>query len=371
MKKVLIVFGTRPEAIKMYPVIMEMRKREGIKTAVCVTWQHREMLRSVLDELCIIPDFELDVMREDGGLSSLCSVLLERIDKVLESYLPDLVLVHGDTSSAFAAALAAFYRRIPCAHVEAGLRTDSVATPFPEEAHRRAISLISDIDFAPTKEAAQRLCKEGKRSESIYVTGNTAIDALRYTVKKDYVHPLFEWVGGNRLMLLTAHRRENIGEPMERIFRGIRRACEENEDVCVIYPMHKNPAVREIATRCIGGCERIMLTEPLSVVEMHNIMARAYAVVTDSGGLQEEAPHLNVPVLVIRESTERCEGVAAGAIRLIGTDEASVYEGITRLLCDRSAHLEMSRAASPYGSGNASRRIADVITTVLNGDCLW
>ena len=365
MKKALIVFGTRPEAIKMSPLVKELQKRGEIEAAVCMTGQHREMLDGVLDAFGVSADFCFEVMRAGQTLDMLTSALLERLSFVLESYRPDLVLVHGDTTTAFAAALSAFYHRIPVAHVEAGLRTESVDTPFPEELNRRAISLMSDIDFAPTKQAAERLLGEGKKVEKVYITGNTAIDALGYTVKDEYTHPLLELARGKRLILLTSHRRENIGESMERIFRGVRRVCEENPDLLVIYPMHKNPLVREIALRVLGGCEQIILTEPLGVLDMHNIMARAFAVVTDSGGIQEEASHLGIPVLVIRESTERAEGVAAGTIRLVGTKEESVYGELSRLLCDREARESMLRAESPFGSGNASVLIADIVCRIL------
>ncbi len=366
MKKALIVFGTRPEAIKMAPVIRELQKRVGIETRVCVSGQHREMLNDALRVFEIFPDFSLDVMRDGQTLERLTCALLEGIGRVLDLYRPDIVLVHGDTTTAFTASLSAFYRGIPIAHVEAGLRTESIDSPFPEELNRRVISQISSLDFAPTREAAERLWREGKAKERIYVTGNTAIDALCYTVKKEYTHPLLEKAKGKRLLLVTSHRRENIGEPMERIFSGIRRALTENENLIALFPMHKNPVVREIAHRVFDGCERITLTEPLGVFDMHNVMARAYAVVTDSGGIQEEAAHLGVPALVIRDNTERQEGVKSGAIRLIGTNEDSVYKGISDLLSNSEEHRMMSSAPSPFGKGNAGALIADAVLGVLS-----
>ena len=364
MKKILIVFGTRPEAIKMCPVVKELRKREGIEALVCAVGQHCDMLFSVMKEFDISPDFYIGIERGEAELSSLFEAIIKGCDEVIKNYRPDLLLVHGDTSTAFATALAGFYRGIPIVHVEAGLRTNNIKSPFPEEFNRRAISLISDIDLAPTRAAMESLVSEGKPTSRIYITGNTVIDAVKYTLKKEYSHTVLDFAKGKRLLLFTAHRRENIGLRMENIFRAVRRIVEDNKDVCLVYPMHKNPRVREIALRILGDRERILLTEPLALTDMHNVMARSYMIITDSGGIQEEASYLGVPAIVVREHTERLEALESGAISLAGTEEDTVYGAIDDLLCDSAKYQRMASAPSPYGSGNASEIIADILCSV-------
>lgn len=366
MKKVTVVFGTRPEAIKMCPLVRALRETDGVKTAVCVTGQHRELLDSVLDTFSVIPDYDLAVMTNRQTLASLTERMLHRISEVLEGDRPDAVLVHGDTASAFCAALASFYLKIPVCHVEAGLRTYDIHAPFPEELYREAISLMTSLHFAPTAQAKENLLREGKDARRIFVTGNTAIDALRYTVREDFSHPLLDKARGKRLILLTAHRRESQGEPLREALRAIRRVIEEHEDTLLVYPMHPSPAVRHLACEVLAGHPRICLSEPLDVFAFHNILARAYLVLTDSGGIQEEAPALGKPVLVLRDVTERGEGVAAGTLRLLGTGEASVYQGFTELLTSSSAYQTMASAVNPYGDGTASRKIADILATQEN-----
>lgn len=361
MKKIMLIFGTRPEAIKMCPLVAELTGRRDVETLVCVTGQHRQMLDSVLRAFSVVPDYNLSIMRERQTLSYITSEILCGVGSVLDSIKPDAVLVHGDTSSAFASALAAFYRQIPIGHVEAGLRTYDPFSPYPEEFNRQAISIIATYHFAPTALARSNLIREGRDAERIYVTGNTAIDALRTTVRDDYRHPYLEWARGSRLIILTAHRRESIGEPMKNMLRAIRRIIEEHRDVRVIYPIHPNPAVREIASEVLCGCERVRMIEPLDVLDFHNLLARSHLVLTDSGGIQEEAPSLGKPVLVMRDTTERPEGVKAGTLRLVGTDEDNIYENFNRLLEDESAYEAMATASNPYGDGFASKRIADVI----------
>lgn len=361
MKKILVVFGTRPEAIKLYPLIKELRARAGIECTVCITGQHREMLDSVLADLGLVADIDLGIMKDSQSLFDITIDVLEKMSELLSRLSPSIVLVHGDTASAFVSALACFYMRIPIAHIEAGLRSDDIFDPYPEEFNRRAISLVSSIDFAPTSDAAERLLREGKRAERIFVTGNTVIDTLRYTVRRDYSHPITEWARGKRLILFTAHRRESIGEPMRRIFRALRRIAKEYEDVRIVYPIHMNPSVREIAKEVLFGCEGIRITDPLDVTDLHNVMSRSYIVVTDSGGLQEEAAFLNLPVLVVRERTERGEGVQTGAIKVIGTQEEGVYKNIKLLLEDKEIYERMSKAKNPFGNGHASKRIADIL----------
>ncbi len=361
MKNVMLVFGTRPEAIKMCPLVRELQGREGMRTVVCVTGQHRRMLDSVLCAFGVVPDYDLDIMKERQSLFDITAGVLSGMREVLGRERPDVVLVHGDTSSAFAAALACFYEHIPVGHVEAGLRTHNVWRPYPEEFNREAVGLVARYHFAPTREAAQNLLGEGKEASTVYVTGNTAIDALRFTVKREYAHSELTWARGSRLILITAHRRENLGEPMRGMLRAIRRVTEEYPDVKVIYPVHMNPLVREIARAELSGCERIHLIRPLDVPDFHNFLARSYLVLTDSGGIQEEAPSLGKPVLVMRRETERPEGVRAGTLRLVGTDEETVYENFKRLLEDRAAYEAMARATNPYGDGFACRRIADIL----------
>lgn len=361
MKKVLVTFGTRPEAIKMCPVILEMKKHSGIETKVCVTGQHREMLRQVLEAFSVVPDYDLHVMKPNQTLFDINTAVLNGMKEILEKEKPDLILVHGDTSTTFAAALAGYYLQIPVGHVEAGLRTHNIYAPYPEEFNRQAVSIIAKYNFAPTELARQNLEAEGRLKESIFVTGNTVIDALKTTVREDYHHPELEWAADSRLILITAHRRENLGAPMRGMFRAIRRVLEENADVKAIYPIHMNPLVREAAREVFSGCERIRLIEPLEVLDFHNFMARSYLILTDSGGIQEEAPSLGKPVLVMRDITERPEGITAGTLKLVGTDETVIYEAFTRLLRDREAYDAMANAKNPYGDGHAAERIVRII----------
>ncbi|MBE6562077.1 MAG: UDP-N-acetylglucosamine 2-epimerase (non-hydrolyzing) [Ruminococcaceae bacterium] len=361
MKKVMLVFGTRPEAIKMCPLVCELRKRTSMETIVCVTGQHRQMLDQVLAAFGVVPDYDLAIMKEKQTLFDVTTAILEKIRPVLAEVQPDVVLVHGDTTTTFAAALACFYMQIPVGHVEAGLRTYNLASPYPEEFNRQAVSIVSQFNFAPTEMAKNNLLKEGRDSANIYVTGNTAIDALQTTVREEYTHPELEWAADSRLILITAHRRENLGEPMHQMFRAIRRIVEEHPDVKAIYPIHMNPVVREAAAAELGGCDRIRIIEPLEVLDFHNFLARSYLVLTDSGGIQEEAPSLGKPVLVMRDTTERPEGIAAGTLKLVGTDEAVIYENFRLLLEDKAAYDAMSHASNPYGDGQACRRIADIL----------
>ena len=361
MKKVMLVFGTRPEAIKMCPLVNELKSREGIQTLVCVTGQHRQMLDQVLEAFFVTPDYDLSIMKERQTLFDVTANILLKIRDVLETEKPDVVLVHGDTSTTFVTALACFYLQIPVGHVEAGLRTNNLYSPFPEEFNRQAVGIISKYNFSPTTKARDNLLKEGKDPESIYVTGNTAIDALKTTVREDYSHPELEWAEGSRLIMITAHRRENLGEPMKHMFRAIRRVCDEHPDVKAIYPIHMNPAVREVANEILGGDERIRIIEPLDVLDFHNFLARSYMILTDSGGIQEEAPSLGKPVLVMRDTTERPEGIAAGTLKLVGTDEEVIYRHFTELLDDPAAYTAMSTASNPYGDGFTSQRIADIL----------
>ncbi len=361
MKKVMLVFGTRPEAIKMCPLVCELKKRPSIETIVCVTGQHRQMLDQVLAAFGVVPDFDLAIMKEKQTLFDVTTAILEKIRPVLAEVQPDVVLVHGDTTTTFAAALACFYMQVPVGHVEAGLRTYNLASPYPEEFNRQAVSIVSRFNFSPTEMAKENLLKEGRDAASIYVTGNTAIDALQTTVREEYSHPELEWAADSRLILITAHRRENLGEPMHHMFRAIRRIVEEHPDVKAIYPIHMNPVVREAAASELGGCERIRIIEPLEVLDFHNFLARSYLVLTDSGGIQEEAPSLGKPVLVMRDTTERPEGIAAGTLKLVGTDEEVIYENFRLLLEDKAAYDAMSHASNPYGDGQACRRIADIL----------
>lgn len=361
MKTVMLVFGTRPEAIKMCPLVRELRSRQGIKTVVCVSGQHRQMLDQVLEAFDVKPDYDLSVMKQGQTLFDITTNILSSIKSVLEEVRPDTVLVHGDTSTTFVTALACFYLQIPVGHVEAGLRTYNIYSPFPEEFNRQAVSIVSEYNFAPTQNAKDNLLREGRDGDKIYITGNTAIDALKTTVREDYTHPELEWASGSRLILITAHRRENLGEPMHHMFRAIRRVMDEHPDVKAIYPIHMNPAVRRAADEELGDCDRIHIIEPLEVLDCHNIMARSYMILTDSGGIQEEAPSLGKPVLVMRDTTERPEGIAAGTLKLVGTDEDVIYESFCRLLDDEAAYTSMAHAANPYGDGKASRRIADIL----------
>lgn len=364
-KKIVVILGTRPEAIKMSPLIKELKTREMMDVKVCITGQHREMLNQVLDIFHIIPDYNLDVMTTKQTLFDITARILVSVKKVLENERPDLVLVHGDTSTTFAAALASFYLQIPVGHVEAGLRTYDISSPYPEEFNRQAVGIISQYNFAPTMQAKQNLINEGKRKDSIFVTGNTVIDALKTTVVHNYVHPELDWVTGKRLVLVTAHRRENIGEPMRNMFRAIRRVLDEYDDVRAIYPVHLNPIVKDIANDILGNDDRIHLIEPLDVLDFHNFMNRSYLILTDSGGVQEEAPAMGKPVLVMRNNTERPEGVEAGALKLVGTKEDDIYSNFKKLLDDPEEYLKMSTANNPYGDGFASKRIADILEREL------
>ena len=322
MKKVMLVFGTRPEAIKMCPLVNELKSRKEIETVVCVTGQHRQMLDQVLEAFDVVPDYDLSIMKDRQTLFDVTTNILNRIKEVLEKVHPDVVLVHGDTSTTFVTALACFYLQIPVGHVEAGLRTYNIYSPYPEEFNRQAVSIISAYNFAPTELSKQNLLKEGKNPDTIYVTGNTAIDALKTTVRSDYTHPELEWAKGSRLIMITAHRRENLGEPMKHMFRAIRRVCDEHPDVKAIYPIHMNPVVRETAREILGDDERIHIIEPMDVLDFHNFLSRSFLILTDSGGIQEEAPSLGKPVLVMRDTTERPEGIKAGTLKLVGASRA-------------------------------------------------
>ena len=362
MIKVMIVFGTRPEAIKMCPLVNELNNREEMQTVVCITGQHRQMLAQVLDAFRVMPEYDLSIMKDRQTLFDVTVNILNRIREVLEKEKPDVLLVHGDTSTTFATALACYYLQIPVGHVEAGLRTYDIYSPFPEEFNRQAVSIIAKYNFAPTELARQNLIREGKNPASIYVTGNTVIDALKTTVRED---PELEWAKGSRLILLTAHRRENLGEPMHHMFRAIRRVLEEHPDVKALYPIHLNPAVRKVASEELGNCDRIHIIEPLEVLDCHNIMARSYLILTDSGGIQEEAPALGKPVLVMRDKTERPEGVEAGTLKLVGTNEEMIYREFTCLLDHEKQYNQMAHAVNPYGDGFACSRIADTISGIF------
>ena len=362
MKTIMLVFGTRPEAIKMCPLVTELKSRDGFKTVVCVTGQHRQMLDMVLKTFHVTPDWDLSVMREKQTLFDVTANVLNGIKGVLEEVKPDVVLVHGDTSTTFATALACFYLQIPLGHVEAGLRTHDLYSPFPEEFNRQAVGILAKYHFAPTAMAKENLLREGKPEDSIYVTGNTAIDALKTTVREHYSHPELEWAAGSRLILLTAHRRENLGQHMHNMFRAIRRVLDEHPDVKALYPIHMNPLVRRIAEEELGGSERVRMIAPLDVLDFHNFLARSFLILTDSGGIQEEAPSLGKPVLVMRNTTERWEGIAAGTLKLAGTSEEGIYREFTALLTDSAAYEAMSKASNPYGDGFACRRIADILS---------
>ena len=361
MKKVMLVFGTRPEAIKMCPLVNELKKRPELQTIVCVTGQHRQMLDQVLEAFHVVPDYDLSIMKDKQTLFDVTVNILERIKVVLETEKPDVVLVHGDTSTTFVTALACFYMQIPVGHVEAGLRTYDIYSPYPEEFNRQAVSIIAKYNFAPTELSKVNLVREGKDENSIYITGNTAIDALQTTVREDYSHPELEWVSDSRLILITAHRRENQGQPMHNMFRAIRRVMEEHPDVKAIYPIHMNPVVRQAAAAELGDFDRIRIIEPLEVLDFHNFLARSYLILTDSGGIQEEAPSLGKPVLLMRDTTERPEGIKAGTLKLVGTSEDVIYSEFTKLLNDQSAYDAMSKASNPYGDGHACERIADIL----------
>ena len=365
MKKVMLVFGTRPEAIKMCPLVNELKSRKSLQTIVCVTGQHRQMLDQVLEAFQVEPDYDLSIMKDRQTLFDVTCNILNGIKSVLEEVKPNVVLVHGDTSTTFATALACFYLQIPVGHVEAGLRTYNLYSPYPEEFNRQAVSILSAFNFAPTNMSRDNLLKEGKDPDTIYVTGNTAIDALKTTVRQDYTHPELQWAAGSRLIMITAHRRENLGEPMHNMFRAIRRVMEEHPDVKASYPIHMNPVVRQAAEEELGGFDRIRIIEPLEVLDFHNFLNASYMILTDSGGIQEEAPSLGKPVLVMRDTTERPEGIAAGTLKLVGTDEAVIYENFKLLLENKVAYDAMSQASNPYGDGYACRHIADILEEKL------
>ncbi|MDD3397213.1 MAG: UDP-N-acetylglucosamine 2-epimerase (non-hydrolyzing) [Clostridia bacterium] len=364
--KVMLVFGTRPEAIKMAPLIIELKRRKEISTIVCVTAQHRQMLDQVLEIFNINPDYDLDLMQPNQTLTSLTKNAIEGVDKIIKIVNPDLVLVHGDTTTSFAGALASFYNQIKIGHIEAGLRTYNLKSPFPEEANRQFVSTITDMHFAPTMNSKQNLINELKPENKIFVTGNTAIDALKYTITDKYENKFLDWAKDSRLILLTTHRRENLGEPMRNIFKGLKRILQDFNDVKVIYPVHLNPLVRKIANEMLGNEERIKLIEPLNVIDFHNFINKSYLILTDSGGVQEEAPSLGKPVLVLRDTTERPEGVDAGTLKVIGTKEIDVYNETKTLLTNDDLYSSMSKAQNPYGDGNASVRIADIIIKEFN-----
>lgn len=364
MKKIMLVFGTRPEAIKMCPLVNELKKREKMQTIVCVTGQHREMLSQVLKAFNIEPDYDLSIMKQGQNLFDITIEILQGMREVLIKERPDIVLVHGDTSTTFTSALACFYMQIPVGHVEAGLRTYNIYSPYPEEFNRQAVGIVAQYNFAPTQLAAQHLIKEGKNPETIYITGNTVIDAMQYTVTENYHHPELEWVGENKLILITAHRRENLGEPMRNMFRAIKRVLSEHKDCKAIYPIHLNPIVRKIAEDELQDCEKIHIIEPISVFDCHNFEARCFLCLTDSGGIQEEVPAYGKPVLVMRDMTERPEGVEAGTLKLVGTEEETIYMSFKELLENKEAYEEMAHASNPYGDGHASERIADILEGV-------
>lgn len=361
MKKVMLVFGTRPEAIKMCPLVKELKTRRNIKTVVCVSGQHREMLDQVLRAFNVVPDYDLAIMKQNQTLFDITNNILATIKEVLDKEKPDIVLVHGDTTTTFVTALACYYSQIPVGHVEAGLRTYNIYSPYPEEFNRQAVSVIAKYNFAPTELAKQNLIQEGRHPENIYVTGNTAIDSLKTTVKKEYQHEQTDWAADSRLIMLTAHRRENLGEPLRQMFKAIKRIVDETPDIKVIYPIHLNPVVRAAAQDILGNSDRIRIIEPLDVLDFHNILARSYLILTDSGGIQEEAPSLGKPVLVMRDTTERPEGIAAGTLRLVGTDEIVIYDTFKLLLTNQAEYDKMSHASNPYGDGFACKRIADIL----------
>lgn len=361
MIKVMTIFGTRPEAIKMAPLVKELENRKEIKSIVCVTAQHREMLDQVLNIFKIKPDYDLNIMKQGQSLSEITSRVLLGLEEVIKKEEPNIILVHGDTTTTFAGALAAFYNKVDIGHVEAGLRTYDKYSPFPEEANRIMVDRITDMYFAPTEVSKNNLLKENIDESKIYVTGNTAIDAMKYTISDNYENSIFDWVGDSKLILLTAHRRENLGEPMYNIFKAVKRLVNDNKNIKVIYPIHLNPLVRKIANEVFKDNDRIKLIEPLEVVDFHNFINKSYLILTDSGGIQEEAPSLGKPVLVLRDTTERPEGITAGTLKLVGTNEDDIYNEATILLTNKSEYDKMSKASNPYGDGNTSKYIVDAI----------
>ena len=366
MIKVITVFGTRPEAIKMAPLVKELKSRKEIECIVCVTAQHRQMLDQVLDVFNITPDYDLNIMQQGQTLSDITSRALKGLEEVILKEKPNIVLVHGDTTTTFAGALAAYYTQTDIGHVEAGLRTWNKYSPYPEEMNRQLVGVMADMHFAPTENSKKSLLNEGKKPDTIFVTGNTAIDALATTVKKDYKNEVFDWIRNDKLILLTAHRRENLGEPMRHMFKAIKRIVDEFKDVKVVYPVHLNPRVREVANEILGENDRIKLIEPLEVIDFHNFIAKSHIILTDSGGIQEEAPSLGKPVLVLRDTTERPEGIDAGTLKLVGTDEDKIYTETKKLLTDKTEYEKMSKASNPYGDGHASQRIANAIIEKYN-----
>lgn len=365
MKNIMLVFGTRPEAIKMCPLVKELKKRKNLKTIVCVTGQHREMLDQVLEAFEVEPDYDLAIMKDKQTLFDVTVGILNNIKPILEKEKPDIVLVHGDTTTTFATSLACYYQQVKIGHVEAGLRTYNIFSPYPEEFNRQATSIISQFNFAPTSLSKGNLLNEGKKEDTIFVTGNTAIDALKTTVKESYRHEQLDWVSNSRLIMLTAHRRENLGEPLRHMFRAIKRIVNEFKDIKVIYPIHMNPAVRKAAQDILGDHDRIHIIEPLDVLDFHNFLAKSHLILTDSGGIQEEAPSLGKPVLVMRDTTERPEGISAGTLKLVGTNEETIYQEFKTLLTDQSEYDRMSKASNPYGDGFASKRIVDILERLL------
>lgn len=361
----MLVFGTRPEAIKMCPLVNELKSRNSLQTVVCVTGQHRQMLDQVLNTFNVTPDYDLSIMKDKQTLFDVTTNILFKIKDVLELEKPNIVLVHGDTSTTFVTALACYYLQIPVGHVEAGLRTNNIYSPFPEEFNRQAVSIISKYNFAPTDMAKQNLLNESRNPENIYVTGNTAIDALKTTIKTDYSHPMLEWAKDSRLIMITAHRRENLGEPMKHMFNAIKRIVNEHPDIKAIYPIHMNPVIRETANSILGNNDRIKIIDPLEVIDFHNFLNVSYLILTDSGGIQEEAPSLGKPVLVMRDITERPEGITAGTLRLVGTNEETIYTAFKQLLTDKEEYTRMSKASNPYGDGFACKRIADILENTL------
>lgn len=362
MIKVMSIFGTRPEAIKMAPLVKELENREEIKNIVCVTAQHREMLDQVLETFKITPNYDLDIMKKGQTLTEITSRVLIKLEEVIHKEKPNIILVHGDTTTTFAGSLAAYYNQVAIGHVEAGLRTNQKYSPFPEEMNRQMVDCMTDIYFAPTELSKENLIKENIEEDKIYITGNTAIDAMSTTIKENYTHPELEWIKNNeKLILLTAHRRENLGKPMKQIFKAVKKIVDEFEDVKVIYPIHMNPEIREIAHEVFDNCERVRIIEPLEVFDFHNFQNKSYMIMTDSGGVQEEAPSLGKPVLVLRDTTERPEGIKAGTLKLVGTDEENIYKEARKLLIDKEAYNKMSNSSNPYGDGHASKRIVDAI----------
>lgn len=365
MKKVMLVFGTRPEAIKMCPLVKELKKRKNLKTIVCVSGQHRQMLDQVLKVFNVKPDYDLSIMKDKQTLFDITVNILNNIRKILEKEKPDIVLVHGDTSTTFVTSLACYYLQIPVGHVEAGLRTYDIYSPYPEEFNRQAVSIIAKYNFAPTELSKMNLIKEGKKDSTIYITGNTAIDALKTTVKDKYKSDITDWANDSRLIVLTAHRRENLGEPLEHMFRAIKKIVDEFNDIKVVYPIHMNPVVRDTAKKILGNCNRIRIIEPLDVLDFHNLLAKSYLILTDSGGIQEEAPSLGKPVLVMRDTTERPEGIKAGTLKLVGTKEETIYQEFKKLLINKKAYNAMANASNPYGDGTACKKIADILENSL------